>query len=238
MLGALVVATLLAAGDIAACGSPHDEETAALVAARPGVVATLGDNVYDRWSCFSWARFRGRIRPAPGNHDYEVGGYAQYFGLRRTWYRYRLGRWNVFVLDTEREIDEQTAWLRREVARDPRPCTLAYWHRPRFSSGRHGPDETVQAWWRVLQDARAEVVLSGHDHHYERFAPKRGLRQFVVGTGGRSLYQMPRKVAGTQVRRNDVYGILELELAPTSYSWRFVAVGEKTIDRGSARCST
>jgi hypothetical protein len=178
------------------------------------------------------------LRPAAGNHDYAVGGYAEYFGLTQTWYRYRLGSWNVLVLDSERAIVEQTAWLRRELARSTSECTLAYWHRPRFSSGYHGPQRVVQPWWRALQDARADVLLAGHDHDYERFAPKRGLRQFVVGTGGRSLRRMPHLVAGSQVRRSDAYGILELKLAPASYSWRFVAVGGRVLDRGSAQCST
>lgn len=236
MLGALVAATLIAAGDISSCSSRHDEETAALVARMPGTIATLGDTVYDRWSCFAWARFRKRIRPAIGNHDIAVGGFREYFGLRRTYYAYDLGAWRVVVLDSEHITERQVRWLDAELRAHPAACTLAYWHRPRFSSGLHGGDSRLAVFWNRLVEARAELVLVGHDHHYERFAPRNGLRQFVVGTGGRSLYFYGLRRRGTE-KRLLAYGVLRLDLLPGSYVWRFVDVERKVRDRGSAACA-
>jgi hypothetical protein len=236
VLGALVAATLVAAGDLSSCGSSHDEQTAALVRTMPGTLATLGDTVYDRWSCFAWAPFRQRIRPAIGNHDVEVGGFAAYFGLRRTYYAYTLGAWRVIVLDSEHVGAAQRAWLRAELRDHPSRCTLAYWHRPRWSSGFHGSSAAMDVFWKPLAAARAEVVLGGHDHHYERFAPRGGVRQFVVGTGGRSLYPWGLRERGSQ-KRVFAYGVLRLSLRPGTYTWRFVDVERRVRDRGSGTCA-
>jgi hypothetical protein len=236
VLGALVAATLIAAGDISSCGSRHDEETAALVARLPGTIQTLGDNVYDRWSCFAWGRFRPRLKPAVGNHDVEIGGYEAYFGQARTYYAYPLGAWRVIVLDSEHVSAQQSAWLRAELRDHRTSCTVAVFHRPRYSSGAHGGDPRMDVFWKPLAAAGAELVLSGHDHHYERFAPRRGLRQFVVGTGGRSLYPAFRRVVGSE-KRVLTYGVLRLELRPGTYAWRFLDVDGKTRDRGSGTCA-
>jgi hypothetical protein len=125
-------------------------------------------------------------------------------------------------------------------------CTLAYWYRPRFSSGLHGSGPAVAALWQALYEAGAEVVLNGHDHDYERFAPQtpsgvadpaRGIREFVVGTGGRSHYAMNRPIANSAVRNNDTYGVLKLTLHPTSYDWQFIPVAGKTFsDSGTSAC--
>ena len=241
MVGALVAATLIAAGDIASCSSRHDEETAALIAELPGTVATLGDNVYDSFACFSWERFRARLRPAIGNHDDDVGrdAYLRYFGLERTYYAYRLGAWRVYVLDSERNIARQTHWLRRKLRAAPARCVLAYWHRPRYSSGRHGGTRIVEPFWRELAGARADVVLAGHDHHYERFAPVEGIRQFVVGTGGRNLYPVIGREQGSEVVDTRTFGVLALTLRPGGYDWRFAAIPGSAsgfADEGSAGC--
>lgn len=251
---------LVAAGDVASCRSSGDEATAALVARLPGTVAVLGDSVYESGSdeefrrCYapSWGRFKGRTRPAVGNHEYGTpgaAGYFRYFGRaagdpRHGYYAYRLGSWQVVVLNTNCAAaggcgagSPQERWLRSVLASSAATCTVAYGHHPRFSSGFHGPDRTVQPLWRALQDAHVELYLAGHDHHYERFATSRGLRQFVVGTGGRSTYPVFRRVAGSQARWAGGYGVLSLRLLEGSYAWRFVAAPvERFTDTGSARC--
>ena len=260
---------LLAAGDIASCGSRGDEITARLVAARPGTVATLGDNVYEAGTaeefrrCYapSWGRFKRRTRPSLGNHEYGTPGAAGYFGYfgaaagprRRGYYSYDLGSWHVVVLNSNcaqaggcSVRSPQGRWLRADLTRHRRVCTLAYWHHPRFSSGLHGSDPTVAPFWQLLYRAGADVVVSAHDHSYERFAPqtpagrldrRRGLRQFVVGTGGRSHYVIGPGIANSQARSSGVFGVLQLTLRAERYDWRFIAEpGKPFRDAGSTRC--
>ena len=262
-------ATLLAAGDIASCSSSGDERTAKLVRAVPGTVATLGDNVYEHGSteefaeCYAptWGRFRARTRPSVGNHEYgtpRAAGYFAYFGRRagrpgRGYYGYRLGGWHVLALDSNCSQTggcgpgtAQYGWLERELRASRARCTLAYWHHPLFTSGLHGPDRTVRPFWDLLYRYGADVVLSAHDHHYERFAPqtpsgradsRRGIRTFVVGTGGRSHYPVVRVLPNSEVRESGTYGVLKLTLGDGRYAWRFLPVaGEKFTDGGSARC--
>ena len=248
--------TLVAAGDIASCSSTGDEATAALVARTPGTVAVLGDAVYERGtaeefrSCYSWRRFRGRTRAALGNHEYGTGTAAAaiaYFGLPEAgYYSYRLGSWHVVVLNSNcgpaggcEDGSPQQRWLEDELARAGASCTVAYMHHPRFSSGLHGSDSTIAALWRTLSRGRADVVLAGHDHHYERFAPFGGMRSFVVGTGGRSLYPVLRRLARPRsvVVNAQTYGVLRLTLRPGRYDWRFVPVaGSSFRDAGTASC--
>jgi acid phosphatase type 7 len=247
-------ATLAAAGDIASCRSTGDEQTAALVARIPGTVATLGDAVYEYGTaaefaqCYSWARFRGRTRAALGNHEYGTGDAdtaVAYFRIpRRGYYTYRLGGWRVIVLNSNcsraggcEEGSPQERWLQGVLERRRELCTLAYWHHPRWSTGLHGSDATVAPLWRALARARAEVVLAGHDHHYERFRPIDGITSFVVGTGGRSLYPAFRRHPQSATRTYRTYGVLQLTLRPRDYDWRFVPVaGARYSDRGSALC--
>jgi hypothetical protein len=269
LLASAPAATLVAAGDVASCDSSGDEATAALVARIPGTVAVLGDAVYQRGtpgefaSCYapSWGRFRARTRPAVGNHEYGTAGaagYFAYFGARaghpaRGWYAYRLGDWRVVVLNSNCRPaggcgpgSPQVRWLRAELRAHPTICTLAYWHHPRYSSGLHGDDRTVAPFWDALHAAGAELVLAGHDHHYERLVPlsprgrvdrARGIRQFVVGTGGRSHYPTIRRAAGSEVREWQTFGVLRLTLRAEGYEWRFVPVaGSRFTDSGSARC--
>jgi acid phosphatase type 7 len=125
-------------------------------------------------------------------------------------------------------------------------CTLAYWHHPRFSSGQHGDTAAVAPLWQALYEAGAEIVLSGHDHNYERFAPQtaggsldaaRGIRQFVVGTGGKNHYALSSARPNSEVRDGDTFGVLKLTLGPSSYSWQFIPESGKTFsDSGSANC--
>jgi Calcineurin-like phosphoesterase len=263
-------AVLVAAGDIASCLSTGDEATAQLVSAITGTVATLGDNVYERGSgeefktCFdpSWGAFKDRIRPAPGNHEYltpGAQGYFTYYGaaagkLGQGYYSYELGAWHIVVLNSQCwEIGgcgaaaPQSQWLKADLAAHPGLCTLAYWHVPRFSSGAHGDSTLIQAFWDVLYAAGADVVLNGHDHDYERFAPQdpqgqadpaRGIREFVVGTGGRSHYPfLLGPHANTEVRNDATYGVLKLTLHDRGYDWEFVPVAGQTFtDAGSGAC--
>ena len=249
-------ATLLAAGDIASCGSSGDEATAAILARERGTVAVLGDAVYERGTadefrrCYtpSWGRFRARTRAALGNHEYRSGTAAaaiDYFRLpARGWYAYDLGSWRVIVLNSNcrpaggcMRGSPQWRWLRTELATHRARCALAYWHHPRWSSGLHGSDGTIADLWQLLADARADVVLAGHDHHYERFAPIDGIRSFVVGTGGRSHYPTLWQLPASRALNWTTYGVLRLTLAADRYTWRFLPVsGQNFTDTGSGTC--
>ncbi|MBA3347246.1 MAG: metallophosphoesterase [Actinobacteria bacterium] len=246
--------TLLAAGDIASCRSGGDEATAALVAQIPGTVAVLGDAVYEHGTdaefraCYSWRGFRGRTRAALGNHEYSSVGAAparRYFRLpSRGYYAYRIGAWQILVLNSNcvpaggcERGSPQERWVREQLASDESACTLAYWHHARWSSGLHGSDESMDPIWRTLSAGGADVVLAGHDHHYERFRPIDGIRSFVVGTGGRSSYPVLRRIAGSEVVNASTYGVLRLTLRPQGYGWRFLPVAGKSFrDAGSASC--
>lgn len=249
-------ATLLAVGDIASCFSGGDEQTAALARSLRGPIAVLGDIAYDSGStgdyrsCFrpSWGRLIPRLRPALGNHEYGTGTAAATvatFRLPRDgWYSYELGTWHVIALNSNCEQvggcgpgSRQWRWLRADLASHPARCTLAYWHHPRYSSGLHGSDARVAPLWDALAKGGVDVVLAGHDHDYERFAPRQGMRSFVVGTGGRSHYPFATALPGSQVRNASAYGLLRLTLRPAAYDWRFLPVaGESFTDAGSDRC--
>ena len=249
-------ATLVAAGDIASCNSSQDEATAALVSRLPGTVAVLGDAVYERGTaaefrdCYSWARFRSRTRAALGNHEYGTGSADAaigYFGLPAGgYYSYDLGGWHMIVLNSNcgpaggcGEGSPQQRWLAAELASSRARCALAYMHHPRFSSGLHGSDVTIAPLWRTLARGGVDVVLAGHDHHYERLTPSWGIRSFVVGTGGRSLYPVVRRLSRPRsvVANSRTYGVLALTLRPARYDWRFVPLpGSSFSDAGSGSC--
>jgi hypothetical protein len=259
---------LVGAGDIASCRSTGDSATARLLDSIPGLVYTLGDNAYGSgtWAEFvycyhpTWGRHRWRTRPAPGNHDYltrGAAGYYRYFGQNagdpsRGYYSYNRGAWHIIALNSNCAAvggcyrgSRQERWLRADLAAHRTACTLAYWHHPRFSSGPHGGSSAYQPFWEALYDYNADVVLAGHDHLYERFAPQnargdyapyRGLRQFVVGTGGRSLYNFSTVRRNSQIRGRS-YGVLKLTLHARSYDWQFVPVPGSTFrDAGRGYC--
>lgn len=260
---------VLAAGDIAACDSNGDELTAGLLDGLDGTVLTLGDNAYpdgaagDFANCYdpTWGRHRVRTRPSIGNHDYqtaEAAGYFDYFGAAagargEGWYSFDLGAWHLIALNSSCDAiggcgpdSSQAAWLRADLAEHDADCTLAYWHHPRWSSGNeHGSDPLTDAFWRILFDAGADLVLTGHDHQYERFMPMNesgaaapgGMTEFVVGTGGRSLYAFGTPLSTSAARDNSTYGVLRLTLHPDSYAWEFVATSDSGfVDAGSADC--
>jgi hypothetical protein len=260
------IPVLVGAGDIAACNSSGDEATAALLDDIAGTVFTAGDNAYDFGTpiefqkCYdpSWGRHRQRTRPSAGNHDYATpgaAGYFAYFGAAagppgQGYYSYDRAGWHVVVIESNRQtlLDDpvQQAWLRQDLASHPARCTLAYWHHPRFSSGTtHGSDPNMEDIWQILYDAGADVVVAGHEHNYERFAPQspqgapdagRGIRQFVVGTGGRSLYPFGAPIANSEFRYNADYGVLKLVLRARDYSWEFINTTRTVVDRGRDAC--
>jgi hypothetical protein len=257
---------LVGAGDIASCSSEGDEATASLLENIPGTVFTTGDNVYPDGSstefanCYdpSWGRLKARTYPSPGNHDYHItdaAGYFNYFGPAagdptKGYYSYDLGTWHIIVLNSNIPVEAgspQEQWLRADLAAHPVACTAAYWHHPRFSSGiRHGSNTRLQPLWQALYDYGADVVMVGHEHNYERFAPQdpngkadpaRGIRQFVIGSGGRSHYEFGAPIANSEIRNGDTHGVLKLTLHPTSYSWEFIPeAGGSFTDSGNSPC--
>ena len=267
---------IAAAGDIACPpGEPvtpttcHQRATSDLLvdAGLTGVLP-IGDLQYERGRLASfertyhrtWGRLKAITHPAPGNHEYESGGagYFRYFGPAvgdpgKGYYSYDVGSWHLIALNSECERaggcgrgSAQERWLRADLAAHRNGCNLAYWHHPRFSSGGDQSQKDYGAFWRVLYDAGTEVVLNGHDHDYERFAPQtpdgkvdpaRGIRQFVVGTGGKSLRGFGRVEPNSEVRNADTFGVLLLTLHPGSYDWRFVPErGATFTDAGSGSC--
>jgi hypothetical protein len=257
---------LVGAGDIARCRTDSDEVTASLLDDIPGTVFTTGDNAYpdgtaeEYANCYdpSWGRHKERTYPSPGNHDYHTAdgaGYFGYFGSRagepgKGYYSYELGVWHIIVLNSNIPVEAgspQDQWLRADLTAHPAACTLAYWHHPRFSSGTvHGSDNDMEPLWDALYEYGADVVLVGHEHNYERFAPQdprgsadttRGIRQFVVGSGGSNHYEFGVPIANSEVRNSDTSGVLKLTLHPTSYSWEFIPEPGKTFnDSGDAPC--
>ena len=265
---------VVAAGDIADCNKKGDEETTRLVdGIQSATVLALGDLAYPGGTaeefeeCYgpTWGQFKERTEPIPGNHEYETEGasaYFDYFGEAagnpdEGYYSYDLGSWHIVALNSncgEGEIrcgpgSAQTEWLKEDLAAnaDEGRCTLAYMHHPRFSSGEeHGSTPKLEPLWEALYEAGADVVLSGHEHNYERFAPQeingkadpeRGIREFVVGTGGRSHYPIRDPIANSEVYNDQTYGVLRLTTRPEGYEWRFIPVeGETFTDSGSARC--
>jgi hypothetical protein len=259
------VATLVGAGDIGWCGPDGGPDlTAALLDSIPGTVFAAGDNAYfdgtavDYARCYdpSWGRHKSRTRPVPGNHEYLTAGGAGYFGyfglaagnVGEGWYSYRLGAWLVLALNSETSAfpgSPQYVWLRNELIANPTRCALAYFHTPVFGSGANGGNTQMQAAWALMQESGVEVIIGGHNHTYERFAPQdsngrrdpRGIRQFVVGTGGAPLVSFRSIDPNSEVRDNTAWGVLKLTLKPDSYDWQFVPVaGRSFSDAGSDVC--
>jgi hypothetical protein len=262
---------LMAAGDISTCSNPGDYSTAKIIEQYPdAVVATLGDSVYEQGSptqfaqCFdpSWGLFKDRIHPAVGNHEYlthAADGYFGYFGTAagdptKGYYSYNLGTWHIIVINSNCSkaggcgpSSPQSTWLQADLAVHPAQCTLAYWHHPRWSSGEHGSQAFMSDIWTELYNAGVDVVLSGHDHDYERFAPldpngnidqAKGIQEFVVGTGGKNYYPFSGTfVNGSVVHQDNVFGVLKLTLHANSYDWQFLPEpGKAFTDSGTGQC--
>ena len=256
---------LVGAGDIARCDLQHDEATASLLDDIEGIVFTLGDNAYTDGTagefadCYhpSWGRHKARTRPVAGNHDYETSGASGYFGYfgaaagdpAKGYYSYEAGDWHVVVLNSNiaaSASSPQIAWLEADLATSTKRCTVAMWHHPRFSSGDHGDDPDMAPFWDVLYAGNADLILTGHDHDYERFAPQtpaavadpvRGIRSFVVGTGGTSLRGVGSPHANSEFLDDDHHGVLRLELRDDGYRWEFVTTPDgDVLDAGTGSC--
>jgi hypothetical protein len=255
---------LVGAGDIAMCGSPGVEATATLLDGIEGTVFTSGDNAYFQGTaaqyknCYdpTWGRHKGRTRPTPGNHEYETPGasaYFDYFGSSagprgQGYYSFDLGAWHVVSLNSNvlaSDGSAQMQWLREDLTGNRSRCVAAIWHHPVFSSGQNGPNPFMRDIWRALRELGADVVISGHDHIYERFSRQDengrptsdGLRSFVVGTGGAELTNMGRLSPNSEARQSNVFGVLKLTLRPDSYSWQFITAAPGTFsDTGSDSC--
>jgi Calcineurin-like phosphoesterase len=208
----------------------------------------------------TWGRFFDRTRPAPGNHEHLTGGadgYLAYFGKAAApdgtlWYSYDLGAWHIIVLDGSCDTiggcgldDPQGRWLADDLATSKAGCTLAIWHQPRWSSGEHGGDPSMGPYWRALYRADADAVVNGHDHDYERFRPQdpdgnldpeRGIREFVVGTGGAALRSFSTVAANSAIRVAGVHGIIRFDLGQTGYDWRFISTTGEVTDSGHDTC--
>jgi acid phosphatase type 7 len=251
---------MVGAGDISTCSNTNDSKTAQLLGLiTPSYVFTLGDNVYgsgtssEYQNCYqpTWGVWKSRMKPVPGNHEYQTSGakgYFGYFGVP-SYYAYNAGEWRVYALNSEIDTSatsDQAQWLKKDLAANPRKCVMAYWHRARWSSGSdHGNDSKTQALWSILYDAKAELVLTGHSHNYERFAPMNksgeavsvGLQEIIVGTGGVSHDGFSTVQSASLARNSNTYGVLRLFLTPDSYSWRFLPIsGQSYSDTGTISC--
>jgi hypothetical protein len=267
--------TLVGAGDIVGCSDLSGAEaTAKLIDTIPGTVFAAGDLAYQRGTyeefqkCYgpTWGRFKARTRPTPGNHEYNgapATGYFRYWDGRagdpgKGYYSYDLGAWHIVVLNTNCESKElggcaegspEESWLKQDLAAHPSACTLAYGHHALFSSGlfsKHAEHPELRAFWQDLYEAHADLVLAGHEHSYERFAPQNpqgnpdpehGIREIVVGTGGRSHTPLGYAKPNSEIRDDKTYGVLKLTLSPSKYRWEFIPVPGKTFhDSGEGTC--
>lgn len=261
---------LVGAGDIADCMNlAGAEATAKLLENIPGTVVAIGDLAYpdgtkENFACYdkTWGRVKNRTRPAPGNHEFhskDATFYFEYFGKaagnpQEGYYSYDLGNWHILALNSEcvevggcNPGSPEEKWLRADLAAHPAACTLAYFHKPLFSSGgAHGNDLELKPFYQALYEAHADVILNGHDHDYERFAPQdssgrldraRGIREFVIGTGGKNHRPFGKPEEASEVRDTTAFGVLKLTLKPKGYDWEFIPEQGKTFtDSGSDSC--
>lgn len=266
---------LVGAGDIAGCKElAGAQATAKLLEKIPGTVFAAGDLAYEGGSavefknCYdtTWGKFKDRTRPALGNHEYKdptASGYFQYWGEQagpagKGYYSYDLGEWHIVVLNTNCDAKDlggcaagspQETWLKEDLAAHPNACIVAYGHHALFSSGffkKHAIHPELKPLWQDLYAAHADLVLAGHEHSYERFAPQdpdghpdaeHGIREIVAGTGGRSHDPLGFAIANSEVRNSGTYGVLKLTLTPGSYTWEFIPEeGKDFHDSGTGAC--
>src|SRR5258707_254636 len=263
-------AILVGARDIADCKDlAGAEATAKLLVQIPGTVFAAGDLAYpdgskENFVCYdkTWGRVKSRTRPAPDTQEFHAAGatlYLDYLGAvagdpKTGYYSYELGAWHIIVLNSEcKDVggceagSPQKKWLRADLPAHPAACTLAYWHKPLFSSGSaHGNDLALKPFFQALYEANADVLVNGHDHDYERFAPqtpdgaadaKRGIREFVVGTGGKNHRPFAEPKPNSELRDATAFGVLKLTLKPGSYDWQFIPeAGKSFTDSGTGAC--
>jgi acid phosphatase type 7 len=259
-------------GSASGCRQAHVSD---LLLSGVHAVLALGDLQYEsgvladfeQSYALSWGRVKDWTYPVPGNHEYQTpaaAGYFDYFNgpgvasgragdRTKGYYAFDLGAWRLYALNSSCSGaggcgpgSPQETWLRSDLAANPRACVLAYAHQARFASGRYVDDPAYEALWQALHEAGAEVVLGGHDHNYQRYAPltpsgapdpERGIRQFIVGTGGKSHYLLAPAPPAREAANDDTYGVLRLALHPSGYDWTFVPEAGRTFtDSGSDNC--
>jgi hypothetical protein len=262
-------------GGFGSSGSCRQRQTSdLLLGLEPAAVLALGDLQYEdaTLSKFrasydaSWGRLKAITYPAVGNHEYltsDASAYFDYFNgagkasgaagdRTKGYYGFDLGSWHLVSLNSNCSQAEgcdagsaQERWLRADLAAHPRSCTLAYWHHPRFASGQYADNSELAPFWKALYDYRAELVLNGHDHNYQRYAPQdpagkadpNGLREFVVGTGGKNHTGVDASpIPNREAANDDTYGALVLTLHPRSYEWQFRSEAGAVVDSGSGNC--
>jgi len=244
---------------------------ALLTALNPETVLALGDLQYENGAADkflasydkSWGKIKSKTYPAPGNHEYNTSGAAGYYGYfgdraggsSKGYYSFDVGNWHLVSLNSN--CDEvggcnsgspQYQWLQQDLKDNPKACTLAYWHHPRFTSGRYSADQPsadrTGGFWQALRDRRTDVALAGHDHLYERFAPQNpdgqadpdGIRHFTVGTGGKVLYKKGSLKSNSEVLIDNQFGVLVLDLYSKAYRWQFISIDNKVLDSGYQQC--
>ena len=250
-------------GDIGMCGSEAVTRTAALVGNLEGQILLAGDIAYLHGTmanfreCFEpqWGRFRSRWRAVPGNHEYETANAADYYNYfgeasgqdNSGFYSFMAGDWLILMLNSNIPAGRNSAqweFVRRQIDQQRTPCTMAVWHHPLFSSGPNGNNANMKDMWALLEAAPVEVILNGHDHLYERFArqmsdgtpePAKGVREFIVGTGGADLYGFVRATANSEARLVE-YGAMQFTLEPAQYRWEYRNVSGTVRDFGLDTC--
>jgi len=266
---------LVGAGDIASCKEPEGAQaTAKLIEQIPGTVFAAGDLAYEGGTaaefknCYdtTWGKFKDRTRPALGNHEYgepTASAYFQYWGAQagpigKGYYSYDLGNWHIVALNTNCYAKElggcgegspEETWLKEDLAAHPNSCIVAYGHHALFSSGlsrKHAVHPELKQLWQDLYAAHADLILAGHEHSYERFAPQdpggkadatHGIREIVVGTGGRSHDPLGFATTNSELRNTDTFGVLRLTLTRERYTWEFIPEeGKDFRDSGSGAC--
>ena len=254
---------LLAAGDIGTCGSVGAARTGEMLDGLEGTILAVGDLAYphgtadDFVNCYDpvWGRHKGRTRPAPGNHEYETAAaqpYFDYFGASAGpaglgYYSFKAGDWLVLSLNSNIPVGNATAqgqWIRSELTANSSHCTLAYFHHPLYSSGPNGDNARLAGLWQLLYDMGVDVIVNGHEHIYERYGPMspdgqrndtKGIRQFIVGTGGAGLYSISRLHPVSEVQVI-AHGLLKLTLSAQGYQWEFLTVNGARGDFGQDIC--
>ena len=265
---------MVGAGDIAGCATSGDEATAKLIEDvikqyPEASVFTLGDNVYQNATaqefsdCYTpnWGSFKTRTYPVAGNHDYltaNATGYFGYYGTKagdpsKGYYSYDLGAWHIVVVNSNcaaiggcQAGSNQVKWLRDDLTANKSQCEILMWHHARFSSGAdHGNNNFMQDIWKAASDNQVDLVLTAHDHTYERFAAMNadgladvnGITEFVVGSGGFSHDALGVQKPNSMIFNADTYGVLQLELFASSYNFKFLSeAGKSFTDSGSGVC--
>ncbi|MVO86980.1 alkaline phosphatase [Streptomyces sp. p1417] len=254
--------TAVAVGDIAEqctksdSGCAHPKTAALVQQIDPKFVMTMGDNQYDdarlkdfqKYYATTWGAFKNKTRPVPGNHEtYDpagpLKGYKSYFGSvaypdGKSYYSFDQGSWHFIALDSNSFNSSQINWLKKDLAANDKKCVAAYWHHPLYSSGEHGNNPVGKPVWKILDEAGAELVLGGHDHHYERFAPQDangkadsdGMVELLAGTGGANPYKIEEVQRNSQKRITNTFGVVKLDFTDNGYSWKLIGTDGSTKD--------